>query len=189
MAIPKKRYKSTLDYAFRNGIFFGTPIIVLALTRLFLAKERAVSQVGNVYNFNWCIHHIKKAFSIYFQSIFMKMWDWFLESFGGILVGYIVPSWIICFFVIMILLIAGKEYQDDVSNKNRILIWVSSIVTAFLIIALFITSTKRENEIITQVQGRYFVPLLLPVFYTVRTRIGQKCNNTNLIFGTYICML
>ena len=188
LAIPKKRYKSTLDYAFRNGIFFGTPIIVLALTRLFLAKERAVSQVGNVYNFNWCIHHIKKAFSIYFQSIFMKMWDWFLESFGGILVGYIVPSWIICFFVIMILLIAGKEYQDDVSNKNRILIWVSSIVTAFLIIALFITSTKRENEIITQVQGRYFVPLLLPVFYTVRTRIGQKCNNTNLIFGTYICL-
>lgn len=187
-AIPKKRYKSTLDYAFRNLIFFGSPIIVLAMTRLFLVKERAISQSGNVYNFHWCIHHIDKTFSIVFRSIYMKMWDWFLEAYGGILVGYIVPSWIICIFVAIILLIAVKDYQDDVTNKNRIVIWVSSLLTAFLIVALFITSTKRENEVITQVQGRYFVPLVLPVFYSFRSRIKQKYNKASLFMGTIICL-
>ena len=79
----------------------------------------------------------------------------------------ILPSWIYLSYPAITILVATISGSDarKLSTKGRVMLLAVCLISVLLVeTSLFITWTKPGARIISGVQGRYFIPLLVPLF-------------------------
>lgn len=129
------------------------------------------------------------AHPIGFLNVLMNtMWCWgdayFSQMFGGSLgaLDITIPNiMIIPFF--LLLLIAGIRKENEeviVTNSEKVWFMLVWLGTCFLaILAMFLYWTPNSIACVTGVQGRYFLPALIPAMLVVRSEkltIDKNCD-------------
>ncbi len=145
---------------------------------------------------SYIIHNPIKFTIIFIKNAGYLFFDKFFGV-GSILnYGYIgVPSGNYLYYLVLITLILSylKACDDgSILNKNNkiILSILLFIIIGFIWGALYLSFNDVGAYIIDGVQGRYFIPLLLPLFMVIITdNIKCKLDDNKLIIGVTIILL
>ena len=132
------------------------------------------------YTISWILHHPLRYLVMCFRTVFM-MSDTYFYTLIGSKLGWLnigVPQLPLIFGFVMFLLAVNirdresEDFQPDGKTKGLIAaLCTCSVMLTLLVMAL--NWTPLSNNYISGVQGRYFLPLLVPAIWLFRTRIVQ----------------
>ena len=132
------------------------------------------------YTITWILHHPLRYLVMCFRTVFMMSDTYFFTLIGSKL-GWLnigVPQLPLIFGFVMFLLAVNirdqesEDFQPDRKTKGVIAaLCACSIMLTLLVMAL--NWTPLSDNYISGVQGRYFLPLLVPAIWLFRTRIVQ----------------
>lgn len=132
------------------------------------------------YTISWIIHHPLKYLVMSFRTLF-NMSDTYFYTLIGSKLGWLnigVPQLpLVAGFVMFLLAVnirdrSAEDFQPDGKTKGVIAVLCAcSVMLTMLVMAL--NWTPVSDNYISGVQGRYFLPLLVPAIWLFRTRIVQ----------------
>jgi uncharacterized membrane protein len=132
------------------------------------------------YTISWIIHHPLKYLVMSFRTLF-TMSDTYFYTLIGSKLGWLnigVPQLpLVAGFVMFLLAVnirdrSAEDFQPDGKTKGVIAVLCAcSVMLTMLVMAL--NWTPVSDNYISGVQGRYFLPLLVPAIWLFRTRIVQ----------------
>ena len=132
------------------------------------------------YTITWILHHPLRYLVMCFRTVFMMSDTYFFTLIGSKL-GWLnigVPQLPLIFGFVMFLLAVNirdqesEDFQPDRKTKGLIAaLCACSVMLTLLVMAL--NWTPLSDNYISGVQGRYFLPLLVPAIWLFRTRIVQ----------------
>ena len=132
------------------------------------------------YTISWILLHPLRYLVMCFRTVFI-MSDTYFYTLIGSKLGWLnigVPQLPLIFGFVMFLLAVNirdretDDFQPDGKTKGLIAVLCAcSVMLTLLVMAL--NWTPLSNNYISGVQGRYFLPLLVPAIWLFRTRIVQ----------------
>ena len=136
--------------------------------------------------FKYILSHIYLAPQIAFNTIIENFEGWMCQLFGGVFGQgwflYTSVIWLIFGFVVVVELFFTRNPEEEhilVEKKEKLLIAVSLILIIGLTFAsLYVQWTPYQANMIRGIQGRYFIPLVLPLGLIVKRKYvrGKEIN-------------
>lgn len=166
--IPTSKFKSKKDRLIRTIIPIAI-VIVLNLIWLKVASRYLIEYNPGV-NSGEQISFILTSPFRYLQTIFNTLisdaYNFSYEMFGGSLewlnlkIGHIYP--ILCIIITSILIYKNSKLKFKISPLSRaLIISVAVIITGLIFTSLYVQWTPVGNGVVSGIQGRYFLPVLL----------------------------
>ena len=165
---------------------------------------------GNGYNDNvrpvmqlsYLIKHIYVFPKLIFNTIYDMFFGWVSQMCGAAMgkgvLAYSSIIWIPFAVIIAIELFTRKDTEKDIvlSIKNKLLIAFMIIVVVCLTLAsLYVNWTTYQANVVDGVQGRYFIPLMLPLSLIINRKLIEGDENKKhkaelmTILLTEICII
>ena len=194
MLIPSEKFKGIKQKILNAILFVGIGGGTLFLSQLnrFVPSINGTSAVGTTeyYTLAVCLENPIAACKVFFKTFF-DLSSNLLTTMVGSSLGWLdipVPQVVIIGFIVL-LVIGGMNYQSHLREWNkteRICIYILSVLMILLVYAaLLMTWTAKGAQIISGLQGRYFLPILPLIMLGVQnSKIVIKGNiDTMLLAG------
>ena len=186
LLIPKERYESRKKYWKSISVMIGLPIVIniiwlmIAGTHLALIdSNKASSQTINI------LTNIPEYIRVVLYTVQYSFGTIMTELFGGVLLhndlvnnGMLIVLPVILLFVFEILLDEELKCKLDI-NIKILLSAIIFIIMCLIVTSLYVQWSPLKWFYINGIQGRYFIPLLLPV--TVLLGQNQWVRNTGKV--------
>ncbi len=189
--IPKEKFGAR-NHMLIKCIIAGAGLLsleILQVTRIVFFS--ATTPVVENYSISWILSNPLESIDIFIRTIFVYG-EFYMTTLVGSSLAWLqvdIPFPVYAGFLILLLITPLKQKKTDPSFK-----FSSKLVTAFILmvsavlvmLSMFVASTWAGSEIILQVQGRYFLPLLPFAFWIIRNDRFTITPETgkNLIFAT-----
>ena len=188
LLIPKKLYNSKKKFIIYNLIVIGISTILnlvwLKYTSRYLV---AFSQSNSSEQLKYILTNPIFYFLTIINTLDTYLLNWLLDIGGRALGLFKIKTSILTVLptlYIMVKLIVGEK--NDKNNEYNIIEIVFILIMILSIIMLIFTSlylqwTPLKSNIIEGIQGRYFIPLIIPISYIFIKKEKEKSINANLI--------
>lgn len=181
--IPKQRFSGTREQIRKTvGLFVVCSVSIavfqiqniVGMSGLDTASELNWEGQYN-YTVSYILGHPLSTVKIFWNSFAINAEDWFVRSIGASLSGLTLSIskqiiWGFCGLTIL----SAFEYENSqfvLSGKCRAVFLISvGIVTALIMLSMFLGWTSNTRQIIQGVQGRYFIPILPLLFMSCSTQ-------------------
>jgi uncharacterized membrane protein len=201
--INPKRFGGKKDYLIKTVTVF---ILCVALnlilnhsmiTKIGMNGSEALNWQGrHNYTISYIIDNPAKTIGIFLNTLWKNGKFYLHTSVGQIFSGLSlrslgrIPRWMIALlFLSVFTRNDGKshDYTPSIYQRSFYLVISVSIIGLFML-AMFLTCTSDTNPIILGVQGRYFIPIVPLVLFSIKNRyaITQKWYVPSLILGTLL---
>lgn len=203
--IPKKRFANFKKYILTIGLFFV--LAVLTVLILQLSSIVKVASVGDTLNWEGGVNYsISELLRNPMQLIkiltntFRTHANWYIDTaFGSLLSGLSLSVnvvWIKVYQVLFVLFVVNNEGEDIVRGSwSKLLIAFASVaVIGLVLLSMLVGWTSNFRPQIEGVQGRYFIPVLLPLVLSLRSKYVRLENNIHqyllaiAIFMSYVIL-
>lgn len=196
--IPKDRFKNTLDYYLKVIVVTVIPAAWTIASKIAIlsdTKNRIMSEEQmKHFQPNHIINDPLNSIIIIIRTIIKNYFGWILQMFGHRMAGLslFVSTYILYGFMLILTLAVlyfnYKQHKATIMYRIVILIALSGGVFLILLIML-LDSTRFGSRYVSGVQGRYFMPFLLPFIacfgYGKRIISLPKIINENSIFNAW----
>ena len=196
--IPADKFKLSK----RNSVILKMLIVALALALLValqLSSVKTISQSQTSgwtdeppYNIKWIFTNLIESCKIFINTIITFAHFYIKNLFGGLL-GWLnvdVPTylWIPQMLLVLSGCIKYKNEKQIFQTGQKTWVWLCLIAsTALVMLSMFVAWTPMGSKIIYGVQGRYFLPLLLPLLLVLRCkRVALGEASEKYILTTYM---
>jgi uncharacterized membrane protein len=190
--VPKERFKTRYHYFLINSVTFILSVVFAFIW--YKIGSNTGGAIGNLDVDNAGINPAEKItelksnpFVVFdvLQKTFSYFHTMYYHSTIGIL-GYLdttLPSALYTTFTLLIIFLtffdADKNYSFRIYQR-LVLLTVSTSVALLTIFALYVLSTRTASGHVTEgVQGRYFIPILFPLFLTFAGFNPARLNLSN----------
>ena len=198
-AVPAKHFGTTKDKIKIGALLLGGIIlasIILKLPSLFLDNSAKDETATIMKQFGFVMNHPLKYISYLCYNIKISRYFQLSSAVGlfGLLDTYN-PTFITILIYINLVMIAlseGIREKIKINRLTKILIIIFAVSTIIgVYTALYITWTSVElhkigTKIITGVQGRYFIPIIMPLLLLLSFNKGKNCKIFKIIEENYI---
>lgn len=139
--------------------------------------ESAISLQQRPLNYAYEIPDFVRNLELYFRITFhtiIERLDFYLSTMIGSKMGAMdveIPYYVVFGFLILLLVIIvmfGERNKFEKWQKRGIIL--SASVSALMLEAIFILMTSKEKFVITGIQGRYFIPIVLLLLLLVEVK-------------------
>lgn len=170
-------------------------IIILACTccfvvlwNFFALKNLSIGQGGNaIYYIKEILLHPLNFIQIMLYSFFSQIGNHLNDLFGGVNSWFdnvIYDSSVFPILFLILYLYILNNNENELDNKDKILMIIIILGTILLIsISIYISCTPVKYDSIIGIQGRYFLPLLLPLCLLVPKSNNKKIFNVSAILS------
>lgn len=180
--LPIDKFKNKKTYT-KHVFILGTSVIVASLGWLLVANKYLIEYnqgVDSAKQVGYILTHIPQYIYIMFATVVDSVQGWLYTMTGAALGWFNVPvnsTLIEIYFLLLICAVisASKEKISIIQRVDRRLLLVCSSLTFLLICtSLYVQWTPVGNIRIIGIQGRYFLPILLPVLLVISNCINVK---------------
>lgn len=198
--IPSSRFKSKRDYLIKIFalLFFAAIAIMVnklpSLMTSFTQQANIRTDGETLYSFSYIINNPINTIQIFVNSL-NQYGNFYINScIGQYLSGLSLPidiNYVNMFIALLVLAsIKRTEYIKRLNYKNKILILISIIIIIFLtMLSMFLGWTPINSQAIEGVQGRYFIPIVLPILLLINNKyINLDKIPNDLIIFISICL-
>ena len=193
--VDKKKYIKYIGVVM-VAVIVGYCIFAMSgsLKNLGVSAESTGKIVSNRYTVGWVFANLKQFIYMLFNTFFLKI-DFYYESLIGYNLGYFaIPTYIIVTVIFTVLLlisfIDSENEQWELTKGKRCILALLILLSVGLIEASMLLGwTTTDLDFIEGVQGRYFLPLMLAVFLTVKNHnitIKKKIDNPMIVVACSI---
>lgn len=175
-ASKKQKYITIITIILISAIF---GLIWLKISSTYLSSQSASDKqlayiFGNILGY---LGICASTFTIYSR-------DWLYQAFGMTLGNFtiIIPSWLIFGNIILFIIycVISNNDKNNVKGKSKFLIaFVIIAIVGLIFTSLYLQWTPYKAKIIDGIQGRYFIPLLLPLSLLLCNKSIQIKGNLN----------
>ncbi len=191
--IPVKRFAKKRQYFGFLGLFGIACIVLFAATKLIptimwaSSGEIALNWEGyNNYTLSYIFENPISALMIFIRTNIEKGYFYFSTAFGGNLSGltlktyFIVP--VLSALVLAFTGIASEKDEISFSAKQKtMLTFICASVYGAILMSMFLGWTSDFRTVIEGVQGRYFIPIMLPFVMLLSTKKFKLSFNPSYI--------
>ena len=188
LLIPKKLYKSTKAYYIYNGILIGTAAILNLLWLKYTSKYLiAFPQSSSSEQLKYILSNPIAYLITVISTIEMYLINWILQVVGRDLGLFRIQTSILivipAIYIVVKLRVGEKVKKDyEFNNINKIfIVAIVLLITALTLTSLYIQWTPLKLNYIEGVQGRYFIPLIIPLACVFMEKIKEEKINEYLI--------
>ena len=137
--------------------------------------------------FKYVLTHFYLMPQVAFNTIVRCIYGWTCQLFGGVLgqgwLGYEDIIWIGIGAIVIIELFTtrNKEEKDNLKKLDKIIIGISILLIIGLTFAsLYVQWTAYQADTVKGIQGRYFIPLILPAGLIIKRKFveGKESHRT-----------
>ncbi len=194
--IPRNKFMDNRQY-FKHVIGIGCCIIVCSLGWLAIAsKYMGYTFQPNVNSAEQVIYILTsplKYLLTILNTIFERGYTYLLTMFGSGLAWMdisINPIYIIIYIITMICAMVLDDSEKHLSTFEIFLLGgVGLIIIVLIFTSLYLQWTPVGNTFVEGVQGRYFIPIMLPLLLIIQNVIGTVKNNQGKMIFVYISEL
>ncbi len=176
---------------------------IVGILKRFMGKENTTINPFSgmqMYSFGYLVSHPLKLVSLFVNTFFTETSRYVYEFFGGKM-GSMYNLQMPWMYILIFLLVMAAAFTVDFSaqawRKPLSLIYCALVVFGSVLLVNFsmlIADTSMEYNSIQGVQGRYFIPCLLPLFLLGNFYFGRRKREgfeklQMLYFGTQIVFL
>lgn len=176
--IPKERFKNINSCIINKSVILTVGIIAILLFNLTgfisITQERTILnwEGHENYSFKYVVSNPVHTIQIFLNSINVHGNHYIYSTFGQNLSGLRLPLpiWIFNLLITVIILLSIKNKEDTFKIKKTYKLLLFSICLIIYLLAGFsmlIGYTSNIHQYIIGVQGRYFIPFLLPLFLLI----------------------
>lgn len=183
IAIPSEKIseKKRTAWLVKIGIIAVGMAFMLALQlaniKATMPSERVVDWADKEkgYTLGWAFGNIKETIFIYLRTLIQKG-DWYFTTMVGSSLGWFqieIPLYMYMPFVILFFAAAIRRNKDELvfTAAEKVIVLCLVVFSAVLVFtSMFFAWTPMSSNIILGVQGRYFIPLLVPLVFVVGSR-------------------
>lgn len=199
LLIPKEKFGGVRQKVIFGGGMLGVGAVAMLLTKLpkMLVAAGGASAAGNTtqtYSLMMCIKNPLHTFAVFFETIRQNLGIYFTGMIGDKL-GWVeieVPGiLIISYVILMILAVIQSEKNIHVWKKwERIwMICLSGIISLVVCTGLLFDYTPSVSGTILGVQGRYFLPICIPLLLCCQNSvILSKRNLDKVVIGSVVTL-
>lgn len=178
-------------------------VILLALTNQYggnNASETMLNDTNKTYSLFYSIEHPLWFIKFFCHTLYTNFELYFKGLWGISIFGFHATTTplLLCLPVFFILLTMSRHENTKmtmyVSDRTRMFIIICAICSVFMIGLGFVSVTKIGADVIYGIQGRYFIPLLLPFMLykydsveTEKSQAVKKDGENNLLY--YMCVM
>lgn len=166
-------------------------VFILAAIAAFGVKAAAIIRAGllpeninsnyiewagtNGYTWGFFVKNPIRFIEIMIKTIWNKS-DYYIQQMLGGSLGWLqiqIPWFILIGFLILLLYAAMRSEGEPqpISTGERIyILFICAVVSALAIIAMLLYWTPETSGVVEGVQGRYFLPALVPALLVIRTK-------------------
>lgn len=194
----RERFKKIL-------LSISTIAIILVLANIIgMFESESINNVGSSkhivswsgtegYTISYFLRNPIEIINVMMSTVY-SMFDLYLRNMMGGLLGWLcigIPWFVVVLYIIMLLVSTinhGKEVTITTTKDKCVIALICFLCFAFVLAGLLFVWTPLEYEAIQGVQGRYFLPFLLPsVLLLKNNNIRLKKNvDRYIIFGAVI---
>lgn len=153
--------------------------IASLLKRIFLSTGDNINSFTGteMYTIGYLVKHPFKLVSLYVNTFFTMTSQDIYQFFGGGISAVQMPwMYIIAFLVIFLIVVFSKDFF--VTKCNRFLLIFSGVIVlssvALVDLSMLVAFTSTAYDYIAGVQGRYFIPCMLPLFLLINYCLNRK---------------
>lgn len=197
--LPESCFSNKRD-KYRKITLLGLLVVILNLVWLLISSSYLVEfqeGVNSGLQVKWILTNPIKYMTVLFNTINQKGMYYFFTSLGSYL-GYfdmlLSEVYLAIYFLFAIYVLStenNKISKSILKGLNKFLVvFIILVCVALIFTSLYVQWTAHKAEIISGVQGRYFIPLFLMIsliFMNPKLKIDTK-DNTKYVF-TISCML
>ena len=130
-----------------------------------------------------------KFIQMVYITIISFVMEWIRNGIGKTLAGLSLPidEYLICGFAVLMVMSCFRNGKDTFSLnvRQKWVCWLLVLSGVFLVLLALFTDTNYGNAFIAGVQGRYFIPFIIPIILIMRTdKITVNVDN-NKLFCVY----
>ena len=173
LLIPKEKFGGIRQKVIFGGGMLGIGVAAMLLTKLpkmlvAAGGSSAVENTTQTYSLAMCIKNPLHIFAVFFETIRQNLGIYFTGMIGDRL-GWVeieVPSILIIGYVILMILVVIQNERMLHAWRKWERIWLVCLVGMILLIVcagLMLDYTPSVSGTILGVQGRYFLPLCIPL--------------------------
>lgn len=174
-------------------------IVVLALLILMALQFSSVTSISQSqssgwtdeppYNIKWILTNPIESCKIFINTMITFAYFYVKNLFGGLLgwlnVDVPVYLWVPQMLLVLCGCVRYKDEDEVLSAGQKVWAWLCLIASAALImLSMFLAWTPLGSKIIYGVQGRYFLPLLLPLLLVFRCKRLALCKGAEKYIST-----
>lgn len=197
-AIPPDKYRSKKQYLIWNGVILllaAGAVGVLEIASVLSVFAREGSYMGkSVYTVGHIFLQPIQTLLVLANTVMQSGWSFLLSMVGESMAGgtVILSDYIPFCFLLLLLLTCVQKQQDHIPftgmQKMIFAITVSGVTAVVMLI--FFLSTPVSQDTIRGIQGRYFLPVLLPALMLTNTdKLVRKIRDYAFISGVILLQI
>ena len=204
LLVPDKLFKKPMDGKIYKAITALLSLIA-SVVWFVIAKSYLVdsANVRPDMQMKYILTHIYLFPKIIFNTIYDRLFEWISQMNGSALgagvLSYKSIIWIPFAVLVAIELFTSRNNSEDnyiLSKKCKILISaVLVVIIGLTFSSLYVQWTSYQADIIDGIQGRYFIPLLLPATLLIKKKViegnddNRKIAEVITVLLTEICVI
>jgi len=197
LLIPRKKFATKKNWL----LFLGGTLLSTVLVCVLISMNQVTSSVGTApqvaesveagYTVGWVFQNPKEFILLLLNTIY-KEGDFIVNSLIGKDLGWfnypiqmVLVSGFLLVFLLSAIHVPGGENGIVVEWKTKVGVLIALVLSGGIIAAaMLLTWTPLSSETIQGIQGRYFIPLLLPLVLCLKnhTLVLKKSIDRELIF-------
>lgn len=193
LIIPKERFRNSKDRILKSAfVICGVLLIVLFVQHAVFRNLMSVGQTASVagdYSIRFAVEHPVKYLNLLYRTVSVNLISWIKLGLGNGLAGLTlwVYEYLVFGFLFLLLLSAfrvdGKELVFGRLQKT--VLWLTVIAGTGLVVCALSTAETYGASIVAGVQGRYFIPYMVPVLLGIRTSKIKVNIKSETLIGIY----
>lgn len=201
--IPAKNFKNKKYCAAGFIILSAALIISMMLINSVVIKNYAEAKASTVgwnaeagFTFAELLHRPFFTLSMLYKTVLLQL-DYYHFTMIGAYLGNInkvlnIPYLAVILFTLGLLILALPELEKKESfklsiGKRLLLLFIIMVVSGGALLSMFIAWTPRSAMVISGVQGRYFLPVLVPALLLIdNSFIVCRSDRSNTVLCTFI---
>ncbi len=196
--IPSEQFKGLKDRLFKYIPVIAFALGILWLTRLpdivVRVDGSAFGEANPYYDMSYIIHQPFEFLKMFARTIRRNAGLYLFQAVGYSVAGktvFISDIYIIAYLLMLVLNQLLQDKKEVPGIRQRVLpLMTSAIIIAGILVIMTLTYTRYGRKFIEGVQGRYFIPLMAPVLYSLAiSRIPLRINRkylTGIAWFVYI---
>ncbi|MEE3471743.1 MAG: DUF2142 domain-containing protein [Butyrivibrio hungatei] len=197
LIIPVKKFENRRDRNIKFAVIVFMNVVVLLLADMYAIKSKISGKIFDGYTYT--LHDLFNK-PIYFLhlfsvSFFNSFIEWGKMAIGSMLSGnsLVVPEWIVLGFAILflVMLVSEDKFRIDFSQKLVVFFTILMGTIGIMVAAFAWTPYGMDN--IGGMQGRYFIPFILPSIVLIRNfdiiGLKRKVDSTYLYWCLQIAVI
>lgn len=131
-----------------------------------------------------------ESLKIIVSSVESQIWGLIEQSVGSSLAGLnlFIPKYIVIGLILLVLVVLAGSGENNISlhsNQRRILFFISIVELVGVFLGMMIGWTQYGNQTIEGVQGRYFIPFMVPFLLSIEPKNIHSNVSNRRILGCY----